>query len=97
MQHDRLLRGALGGGGGGGTQYRNTVKKNWQIPKNRVENRRNTDTAFMMGYLKLYPSRVIVHVKHACITNQPQTLRESIRRPGHWMPFQFHRLCNHLP
>ena len=24
-------------------------KKNWQIPKYRVENRRNTDTAFMIG------------------------------------------------
>ena len=28
-------------------QYR---KKNWQIPKYRVENRRNTDTAFMFVY-----------------------------------------------
>ena len=25
-------------------------KKNWQIPKYRVENRRNTDTAFMIGH-----------------------------------------------
>ena len=34
--------------------------KNWQIPKYRVENVRNTDTAFMIGnaYLTLYPSRV---------------------------------------
>ena len=41
----------------GGIQYRNTVRK---IPKYRVENRRNTDTAFMIGhaYLTLYPSRV---------------------------------------
>ena len=33
-------------------QYR---KKNWQIPKYRVENRRNTDTAIMIvhAYLKL--------------------------------------------
>ena len=38
-------------------QYR---KKNWQIPKYRVENRPNTDTAFMIGhaYLTLYPSRI---------------------------------------
>ena len=28
-------------------QYR---KKNWQIPKYRVENGRNTDTAFMIGH-----------------------------------------------
>ena len=44
----------------GGNQYRNTVRKNWQlIPKYRVENRRNTDTAFMIGhaFLTLYPSR----------------------------------------
>ena len=34
-----------GGGGGGGTQYRNTVRKKWQIPKSRVENRPNTETA----------------------------------------------------
>ena len=37
-------------------QYRT---KNLQIPKYRVENLRNTDTAFMIGdaYLTLYPSR----------------------------------------
>ena len=42
-------------------QYR---KKNWQIPKYRVKNRRNTDTAFMIGrvYLKLYPFRVFVNL-----------------------------------
>ena len=47
----------------GGTQYRNTVRKNWRILKYRVENGRNTDTAFMTGdaYLALYPnSRVCV-------------------------------------
>ena len=40
-------------------QYRT---KNWQIPKYRVENGRNTDTAFMIGdaYLTLYPSRVFL-------------------------------------
>ena len=27
----------------GGTQYCNTVRKKWQIPKYRVENRLNTD------------------------------------------------------
>ena len=42
-------------------QYR---KKNWQIPKYRVKNRRNTDTAFMIShvYLKLYPFRVFVNL-----------------------------------
>ena len=41
-------------------------KKNWQIPKYRVQNRRNTDTAFMIGHaqLKLYPSRVFVYHEH---------------------------------
>ena len=44
-------------------QYR---KKNWQIPKYPVKNRRNTDTAIIFGhaYLKLYPSRVFVYLKH---------------------------------
>ena len=44
-------------------QYR---KKNWQIPKYRVINRRNTDTAFIFGhaYLKVYSSRVFVYLKH---------------------------------
>ena len=44
-------------------------KKNWQIPKFRVENRRNTDTAFMIGhaYLKLYPSHVFVYLKHVYV------------------------------
>ena len=58
-------------------------------------------------YLKLYPSRVFVYLKHVCTRNQPQTLREHVRRPlistmieklGHWTRLQFcHRLCNHLP
>ena len=52
----QYLEGTLGG-----NQYRNTVRKNWQlIPKYRVENRRNTDTPFMIGhaFLTLYPSRL---------------------------------------
>ena len=58
-------------------------KKNWQIPKYRVENRRNTDTAFMMGhaYLKLYASRVSVYFKYVCTRNQPQPFRDNARRP----------------
>lgn len=38
------------------------LKKNWQIPKCRVENRRNTDIAFLIGhaYLKLYPSSMFI-------------------------------------
>ena len=50
----------------GGTQYCYTVRKLGKYLKYRVENRRNTDTAFMIGhaYLKLYPSRVSVYLKH---------------------------------
>ena len=42
-------------------QYR---KKNRQIPKYRVRNRGNTDTAFVIGhvYLKLYPFRLFVYL-----------------------------------
>ena len=60
-------------------QYR---MKNWQIPKYRVENGRNTDTAFMIGdaYLTLYPSRMFFYVKHVYTRNQPQPSRENVRR-----------------
>ena len=52
--------------------------KNWQISKYRVENGRNTDTAFMIGdaYLTLYPSRMFFYVKHVGTRNQPQPSRE---------------------
>ena len=79
-----------------GTQYR---KKNWQIPKYRVKNRRNTDTAFIFGhaYLKVYPSRVFVYLKYFCTSNQPQPSRGNVRRPriqsvqrSKRMPYQFH-------
>ena len=46
-----------------GTQYRNTLRKIGKyVPKYRVENRRNTDIAFMIGhaYLKLYPSPMFI-------------------------------------
>ena len=45
-------------------QYR---KKNWKIAKYRVENRRNTDTAFMIGhaYLRSYPSREFDYLKQS--------------------------------
>ena len=87
------------------TQYR---KKNWQIAKYRVKNRRNTDTVFMIGhvYLKLYPSRVCL--PKACMHHKSTSdiarkrekmlIGKTIEKPGHWMPFQFcHRLCKHLP
>ena len=47
-------------------QYRT---KTWQIPKYRVENGRNTDTAFMTGhaYLTLYPSRDFFFLSQACV------------------------------
>ena len=53
-------------------QYR---KKNWEIPKYRVKNRRNTDTAFVIGhvYSKLYPSRVFVYL-HGCFTRRTSFL-----------------------
>ena len=62
-------------------QYRK--KTDWQIPKYCVQNRRNTDTAFMTGqaYLKLYSSRVSVYRKHVCTINQPQPLRDKVRIP----------------
>ena len=77
-------------------QYR---KKNWQIPKYRVKNRRNTDTAFIFGhaYLKVYPSRVFVYLKHLRTSNQPKPLQGNVRRPriqsvqrSKRMPYQFH-------
>ena len=44
----KMERGSqnIHGGGHWVTQYRNTVKKKWQKPKYRVENRPNTDTAY---------------------------------------------------
>ena len=57
-------------------------KKNLQIPKYRVENRRNADTALMIGHaLKLYPSCVFLYLKHVYTKNQPQPLRGNVRRP----------------
>ena len=53
------MEGDIGGGVGGGYPIPQYRTKNLQIPKYRVENLRNTDTAFMIGdaYLTLYPSR----------------------------------------
>ena len=67
----------MGGGGGPIPQYR---KKNWQIPKYRVENRRNTDTPFydrsrLLNVLSI--SRVF-YLKHVCTRNQPQPSRENV-------------------
>ena len=71
-------------GGGGGNQYHNLLpqyrKKNWQIPKHRVENRRNTDTAFydrsrLLNVLSI--SRVF-YLKHVCTRNQAQPSRENV-------------------
>ena len=75
------------------------------MPKYRVKNRPNTDTAFTIShvYLKLFPSRVFVYLKHMhqkstsdIATKREKTLiGRTIEKPGHCMPFQFHRLCNH--
>ena len=93
----------LEAGGGGHWEYQilQDRKKNWQIPKYCVKNRRNTDTAFIFGhaYLKVYASRVIVYLKHLWTSNKPQRLRGKVRRPriqsvqrSKRMPYQFHRL-----
>ena len=63
-------------------QYR---RKNWQIPKYRVENGRNTDTAFMIGdaYLTLIHLAsffFFFNLKHVYTRNQPQPSRENVRR-----------------
>ena len=67
----------------GGYPVPQYFKKNWQMPKYRVDNQQNTDTTCMIGTacLKLYPSRVFVYLKHVCTSNQPQPLRENMRRP----------------
>ena len=53
------------------------------MPKYGVENQQNTDTTFMIGTacLKFYPSPVFVFLKRLCTSNQPQALRENMRRP----------------
>ena len=63
-------------------QYR---MKNWQIPKYRVENGRNTDTAFIIG--DAYLQRCIhlacfffFYLKHLYTRNQPWPSRENMRR-----------------
>ena len=57
-------------------------KKNRQIPKYGVKNRRNTNTAFMIrhDYLKLNPPCVFVYLKHVYTRNQPQLSRENVGR-----------------
>ena len=54
MKNNAILEGVWGGGGGIG-EYRipQDRKKNWQIPKYCVKNRRNTDTAFIFGHAYL--------------------------------------------
>ena len=73
-----IRRGTLGV-----AKYHNTVRKiAWQIPKYRVENRRNTDTASMIGhaYLMLYPSCMLFNVKHAAPEPQPSQLKTGVRK-----------------
>ena len=55
-----------GSGGHLGYPIPQDRKKNWIIPKYCVKNRRNTDATFIFGhaYLKVYPSRAIVYLKH---------------------------------
>ena len=62
-----MLRGALGG-----TWYRNTVRK---IGKYR------NSTKYRYRRYDWSRSLRVCHVKHVCTRNQPQTLRENMRRP----------------
>ena len=78
-------------------------KKNWQIPKYRVENGWNTNTAFMTGdaYLMLYPSRVFF-LSQACIHQKSTStfarrheiwnklIGTTIEKLGHCMSYQFY-------
>ena len=41
---------------------------------------RNTDTAFMIGYIYAYPSRVLFYLEHVCTINQPQPWQENEKR-----------------
>ena len=71
-------------------------------PKYRVENGRNTDTAFMIGdaYLTLYPSSRVFFFLFFFISSMytPEINREktwedleligtTIEKPGHWMSY----------
>ena len=83
-----------------GTQYRNAGRK---IGKYRVENRRNTATAFMISHAYLIH---VVSISRAFISSMytpeiNRSLREktrvdleligaTIEKPGHWMSYQFH-------
>ena len=66
----------------GATQYR---KENWQIPKYRVENRRNTNTAFMIGpFVSI--SRVFISSMYTPEIRRSLELNgTTIQKPGHWM------------
>ena len=73
----------------------------YPIQQYRVENQRNTDTAFMIGhaYLTLYPSYVFVissmktpeinlslHKKMWDL----ESIGTTIKKPGYWMSYPFH-------
>ena len=80
-------------------QYRT---KNWQIQKCRVENGRNTDTAFMIGdaYLTLYPSReFFFFLSQACIhpkSSKYWTNAIPWRISFYWIPLAW-RMKNRIP
>ena len=66
--------------GGGGDILPNTVRKIGKYRKYRVKSRRNTDTAFMIGYIYAYPSRVLFYLEHVCTINQPPPWQENEKR-----------------
>ena len=79
-------RHAGGGGGGiGGYPIPQNRKKNWQIPKYCVKNRRNTDTAFIFGHAYLKGVSISLETKR----NVRRPRIESVQRSKR-MPYQFH-------
>ena len=92
----------------GGTQYRNTAKKlaNTEIPCQKSTKYRylNYDRTHLLK--AVFISRVCL--PQACMHQKSTSdigrkrektlIGSTIKKPGHWMPFQFcHRLYNHLP
>ena len=77
------------------------LKKNWQILKYRVENRRNTDITFMIGhaYLKLYSSPMFIsniYKPEINLSHREKTWEDlklicpTIEKPGYWISCQFY-------
>ena len=92
----RERRGTLGG-----YPIPQYLKKNWQIWKYRVENRRNTDITFMIGhaYFKLYSSPMFIsniYKPELNLSHREKTWEDlklicpTIEKPGYWISCQFY-------